>query len=123
MHGFSTEKTKYSKTLCASLCGNPLPWVESGKHLGTKIENKVRSILGQDMNEKRAQCIQRNNELMQEFAFADCVTKTKINSIYNSHFHGYCGTYLGLMLNAYIRHGTHQLENCSDYIGPLADIL
>ena len=40
------------------------------------------------MNEKRAQYIQRNNELMQEFAFADCVTKTKINSIYNSHFHG-----------------------------------
>ena len=25
---------------------------------------------------------------MQEFAFADCVTKTKINSIYNSHSHG-----------------------------------
>ena len=22
-----------------SLCGNPLPWVESGKHLGAKIEN------------------------------------------------------------------------------------
>ena len=48
---------------------------------------KVRSILGQDMNEKRAQYIQRNNELMQEFAFVDCVTKTKINSIYNSHSH------------------------------------
>ena len=70
------------------LCGNPLPWVESGKHIGTKIENKVRIIMGQDMNEKRAQYIQRNNELMQEFTFADCVTKTKINSIYNSHFHG-----------------------------------
>ena len=71
-----------------SLCGNPLPWVESGKHLGTKIENKVRSILGQDMSEKRAQYIQRNNEIMQELAFADCVTKTKMNSIYNCHFHG-----------------------------------
>ena len=34
-----------------SLCGN-LRWVESGKHLGTKIENKVCSMLGQDMNEK-----------------------------------------------------------------------
>ena len=43
-----------------SLCGNPLPWVESGKHLGT-IENKVCSTLGQDMNEKRVQYIQRNN--------------------------------------------------------------
>ena len=67
---------------------------ESGKHLGTKIENKVRSILDQDMNEKRAQYIQRNNELMLESAFADCVTKTKNNSIYNSHFHGLLLWYL-----------------------------
>ena len=71
-----------------NLCGNPLPWVNSGKHLGTKIENLFRSILSQDMKDKRAQYIHRNNELMQEFAYADSVTKTKINSIYNSHFHG-----------------------------------
>ena len=71
-----------------NLCGNPLPWVNSGKHLGTKIENPFRSILSQDMKDKRAQYIHRNNELMQEFAYADSVTKTKINSIYNSHFHG-----------------------------------
>ena len=98
---FSTDPDpKKSKTKCMaflqkkrnirnlSLCSNPLPWVESGKHLGTKIENQVRSILSQDMKEKRAQYIQRNNELMQEFAFADSITKTKINSIYNSHFTG-----------------------------------
>ena len=71
-----------------NLCGNPLPWVESGKQLRTKIEYQIRSILGQDMKEKQAQYIQRNNELMRQFAFADGVTKTKINSIYNSHFHG-----------------------------------
>ena len=40
------------------------------------------------MKQKRAQYIQRNNELMQKSAFADGVTKTKINSIYSSRFHG-----------------------------------
>ena len=40
------------------------------------------------MKEKRAQYIQRNNELMQEFSYANSTTKTKISSIYNSHFTG-----------------------------------
>lgn len=45
-------------------------------------------MLSQDIREKRARYIQRNNELMQEFAFADSSTKTSINNIYNSHFTG-----------------------------------
>ena len=69
-------------------CGNQLPWVNAGKHLGMKLENKPGSIVKQDMKEKRAQYIQRNNELMQEFSYANSTTKTKINSIYNSHFTG-----------------------------------
>ena len=44
------------------LCGNDLPWVASGKHLGVKIENKTTGFLCQDIREKRAQFIQRNNE-------------------------------------------------------------
>ena len=40
------------------------------------------------MKKKRAQYIQRNNELMQEFSYANSTTKTKINSIYKSHFTG-----------------------------------
>ena len=59
-----------------------------GKHLGMKLENKPGSIVKQDMKEKRAQYIQRNSELMQEFSYANSTTKTKINSIYNSHFTG-----------------------------------
>ena len=71
-----------------SLCGNKLPWVNVGKHLGTKLENKLEGIVTQDVKEKRAQYIQRNNELMQEFSYAHSTTKTKINNIYNSHFTG-----------------------------------
>ena len=37
---------------------------------------------------KRAQYIQRSNELLQEFHFAHYSTKLKLNSVYNSHFSG-----------------------------------
>ena len=104
---FSTDpNAKKSKTKCIAfllkkrnlanlwLCGNQLPWVNAGKHLGMKLENKPGSIVKQDMKEKRAQYIQRNNELMQEFSYANSTTKTKINSIYNSHSRVlFCGIY------------------------------
>ena len=70
------------------LCGNSLPWVTSGKHLGVKIESVVGKILSQDILEKRAQFIQKNNELLQEFSFAHHKTKIFINQIYNSSFYG-----------------------------------
>ena len=40
------------------------------------------------MREKRARFIQKNNELCQEFSYADPITKIKLNSMYNSHFTG-----------------------------------
>ena len=71
-----------------TLCNNDLPWVHSGKHLGTRINNTPENMLGQDIREKRAQYIQRNNELMREFSFACPRTKLRINQIFNSHFTG-----------------------------------
>ena len=73
---------------CLKLCGTSLPWVQKGKHLGIKLNNIVTNILGHDMMEKRAQYIQRNNELMQEFACACGKTKTFISKVYNSSFYG-----------------------------------
>ena len=99
---FSTDSNpQKSKTKCISfnvkkneslpklkLSGNYLPWVDCGKHLGIKIQNKSENLLGQDIREKRAQFIQRTNELMQEFSYATPDTKSRINSLYNSHFTG-----------------------------------
>ena len=42
----------------------------------------------QDLREKRAQFVQRNNEICQEFSFAHPCTKTQLNAIYNCHFTG-----------------------------------
>ena len=64
-----------------------LPWVEKGKHLGNTLENVVNGMK-LDMTMKRAQYIGKNNEISQEFYFAHCETKFKINRIYNSHFTG-----------------------------------
>ena len=70
------------------LCGHELPWVEKGKHLGVKVTNDPRSILGDDVMEKRARYIQSNNELMQEFSFTHSRTKAFVNRVFNSHFYG-----------------------------------
>ena len=42
----------------------------------------------QDMKEKRARYIGRNNELLQEFGFAHPKTKFQVNLAFNSHFSG-----------------------------------
>ena len=97
---FSTDPNpKKSKTRCIAflnkqrplrkliLCGNPLPWKESGKHLGNKIVNSS-IVINQDLKEKRAKFISGNMELCQEFAFAHPQSKVLVNSIYNSHFSG-----------------------------------
>ena len=55
------------------LCGNSLPWVKSLRHLGNKIEDKINGTR-KDMREKRAQFIQKNNVICQEFSFADSTT-------------------------------------------------
>ena len=69
------------------LCGNPLPWVKSGKHLGMKIETKLDGMKA-DLKIKRADFISKNNDILQEFGFSHSKTKIMINSIYNSHFSG-----------------------------------
>ena len=79
------KKGRNLKTL--TLGGHCLPMVNSVRHLGNKIENKLDGTR-QDMQEKRARFIQKTNELCQEFSFADPITKCKLNSIYNIHFTG-----------------------------------
>ena len=69
------------------LCGNYLPWETSGKHIGNKITTD-RDITKQDVKEKRARYISKNNELCQEFYFAHPRTKMEINQIWNCHFSG-----------------------------------
>ena len=69
------------------LCGNPLPWVDSLKHLGNMVSNKVDG--GQlDMKVKRARYIDRNCSINQEFQFSHPTSKISLNNIYNCHFSG-----------------------------------
>ena len=69
------------------LCGNPLPWVDSLKHLGTRITNKIDGCQ-LDLKQKTAEYINRTCSLNQEFKFAHPDSKIKVNSIYNCHFSG-----------------------------------
>ena len=99
---FSTDKDPNKcKTKCLAfllkdrplpamkLCGNSLPWVDSGKHLGMNIETKIDGMKG-DLKQKRAQYISRNNDILQEFSFSHSTTKMMINAIYNTHLSGSC---------------------------------
>ena len=67
------------------LCGNPLPWTDKCKHLGTTITNKINGC-EDDIRVKNAKYIEKNIELSQEFYFAHPATKLSINQIYNSHY-------------------------------------
>ena len=69
------------------LCGDELPWVSSGNHLGNVLENKIDGMK-QDIKVKRAQYIARNNALYQEFSFCHPFTRFHVNCIYNSSFTG-----------------------------------
>ena len=72
-----------------ALNGELLPWVDSIKHLGTTIKNTEDSCkLDQDLMEKRAAYIVKNNELNQEFYYAHHNTKIWLNNVYNSSFYG-----------------------------------
>ena len=105
-HGlrFSTDPDpKKSKTKCLAflqkervvrpvvLCGNELPWVNSCKHLGNTIVSTASAagdIRCQDIRNKRAAFINKNNEIIQEFHFAHPSTLAEVNKIENSHFYG-----------------------------------
>ena len=97
---FSTnDDPKKSKTKCMvfqrkeralrklKLSGKDLPWVKSVKHLGSTITNDVNCKMRQDLMEKRAMYVSRNNELAQEFFFAHPTTKIWINNVYNTSFY------------------------------------
>ena len=101
-HGlrFSTDpKPSKSKTKCIAflkadrelqpltLCGNKLPWVKTGKHVGQNVTDKADG-LKKDMLIKRARFIDRNNTLRQEFFFAHPRTLLHINQVYNSDYSG-----------------------------------
>ena len=97
---FSTDQNpKKSKTKCMAflkyerelpnlvLCGNPLPWVDSLVHLGSKVCRYSKG--GRlDIRVKEAAYIQRNCSLNQEFSFTYPVSKISLNKIYNCHFSG-----------------------------------
>ena len=70
-----------------TLCGNRLPWVENGVHLGNHFESSYNGM-SKDITTKRAFYIQKNCELLQEFAFTHPRTKVHVNNIYNCHFTG-----------------------------------
>ena len=69
------------------LCGNELPWVKDIKHLGSSITNDP-DVMARDIMQKRAAYINRNNELRQEFYYADATSKITTNSYYNTSFYG-----------------------------------
>ena len=83
---FSNKKLNFEPAP-VELCGNPLPWVTSAKYLGGKITS-VLDGYQQDARCKRAQFIERNCELLQEFHLAHPNVKSRINTIYNSAFSG-----------------------------------
>ena len=69
------------------LCGDPLPWVQGGVHLGNHVSNTSKGMV-QDIRIKRATFINKNIDLNQEFDFTHPLTKIKMNLIYNFHFTG-----------------------------------
>ena len=96
---FSThDNPRKSKTKCMAflkkkrdlkklaLDDKQLPWVNSVKHLGTTLTDILD--MGQDLLQKRAQYIAKNNELTQEFYYAHPSTKVLANNIFNTHFYG-----------------------------------
>ena len=69
------------------LCGDPLPWVGGGVHLGNHLSNKTEGMR-HDIKVKRANFISKNIDLNQEFSFSHPLTKVKMNLIFNFHFTG-----------------------------------
>ena len=59
------------------LCGDNLPWVTEGMHLGHLVTDSYDGMKG-DVMLKRGQYIQKNCEIIQEFNFCHPHTKFKI---------------------------------------------
>ena len=69
------------------LNNTPLPWIQHAKYLGNTITS-IPDGFCKDAKQKRAQYIERNCEINQEFPMAHLEVKCKINRIYNSSFPG-----------------------------------
>ena len=69
------------------LCSNPLPWVKRIKHLGSVVTNDLQ-IMADDTTQKRAEYINKNNELFQEFHYTHPASMVKINNYFNTSFYG-----------------------------------
>ena len=66
---------------------DPLPWVETVKHLGNKLESD--NSMRQDLAMKKGKFIGKVNSLSQEFHFASPDVFLKIINTYCTSFHGY----------------------------------
>ena len=69
------------------LCGNPHPWAENFKHLGSHIADEMNGMK-YDMKMKKGQFVTKNCELQQECYFSHPSTRFEISQIYCSHFTG-----------------------------------
>ena len=69
------------------LCGNPLPWMTEGLHLGNHFDSKYNGM-ARDIKVKRAEYISKNCDLNQEFMFSHPTTRLETNKIFNTHFTG-----------------------------------
>ena len=97
---FSTDPDPLkSKTMCIAfhceywqklppiyLNGDPLPWKESVKHIGSKLH--CDGTMEQDNKEKRASFIQTCMNLNQEFESLPSESQLKLFRLYNTHFSG-----------------------------------
>ena len=83
---FTSNKKKLSELSPVKLNGDPLPWVESIKHLGNVLE--ADNSMKKDCSIKRATFIGKLNSLIQEFYFAAPEVIVKIVNIYATSFYG-----------------------------------
>ena len=98
---FSTDPDpKKSKTMCIAfnslvnkedlgsiiLNGDKLPWKESVKHVGTKLNSN--GTMEDDIREKRAIYIQTCMNLNQEFESLPYNSQLKLLNLFNSHYTG-----------------------------------
>ena len=95
---FSTDPDpKLSKTVCIAfncknkdslgdiiLNGNPLPWKDSVKHIGTTLHSN--GTMEQDCREQRAIFIQNCMELNQEYETLTPEIRLKLLKLYNCHY-------------------------------------
>ena len=83
---FSKSPLRYSPENLV-LDGNPLPWIEQAKYLGNTLTS-IPDGWSKEARQKRAQYIEKNIEINQEFPTAHPEVKCRINQIYNSSFPG-----------------------------------